>query len=354
MAGLATALAVAAAGVGGAHADSAVNELTARQLAGQRVVAGFSGPQPPRELRRRIRRGHVGGVILFGQNVRSKRQVRRVVRRLERVRRPAGLRAPLFVMVDQEGGPVLRIPGGPHRSAAEIGATGKRRAARHAGRVAGRNLHAAGANVNLAPVADVARPDSAMERERRTYGRRPGKVARFASAFAAGVRAEGVLPSAKHFPGFGAASANTDNRPVTIRTGRKKLRRVDYRPYRALFARGLRLVMLSTAIYRALDRGTPAAFSYRVATRELRGHLGFRGVSMTDAIGTPATAPFGSPPRAGVRAARAGVDLMLFVSYETGKAGTRTLARAIRTGRLKRSRAERSVQRILRVRRSIG
>ena len=353
MAWLATALAVAAGGLDAPRAQTAVDRLTPKQLAGQRVVTGFSGHTPPRDLRRRIRRGYVGGVILFSQNVGSRRQVARMVRRLQSVRRPRGLRRPLFVMVDQEGGPVRRLPGAPESSAASIGATGRVGAARRAGRAAGRNLRSARVNVNLAPVADVARPGSAMEREGRAYGRRPGKVARFATAFARGVQRTGVLATGKHFHGFGAARANTDNTRVTIETPRKRLRSVDARPYRRMFGRGVRLVMLSTAIYPALHPGVPAAFSRRIARRELRGRLGFRGVSMTDALGTPATAPFGGPAEVGIRAARAGVDLTLFSSYAAARAGHRGITRAIRRGRIQRSRAENSVRRILAVRRGL-
>jgi beta-N-acetylhexosaminidase len=348
MGALATALALGVASVGGA--DSAARHLSPGQLAGQRVVAGFQGTTPPHDLLRRIRRGKVGGVILFGQNVTSRSQVARVVRRLQSVPRPSAVDEPLLVMVDQEGGPVRRLPGAPLNSAAEIGATGRVGAARHAGRAAGRNLRSARVNVDLAPVADVARPGSAMEREGRSYGRRPRKVARFASAFARGLHHTGVLATGKHFPGFGAARANTDLTRVTIDTPLRRLWRVDERPYRALFRSGVRLVMLSTAIYRALDPGTPAAFSRRIARGELRRRLGFRGVSMTDALGTPATAPYGDAAQVGVRAARAGVDVMLYSSCAAGKAAARQLARAIRRGRVHRSRAERSVRRILEVR----
>jgi len=353
MAALATGLAIAAAGIGGAEADAAAERLTAKQLAGQKVVAGYAGVKPPQALLKRIRRGEVGGVILFSQNVRSRSQVARVVGRLQRVRRPAGLDAPLLVMVDQEGGPVRRIPGAPLRSAAEVGANGRSSAARADGRAAGRNLRGAGVNVDLAPVADVARPGSAMEQEGRAYGRRAREVARLAGEFAAGLLDRGVQPTAKHFPGFGAASANTDNAQVTIDVPRRKLRRVDERPYRALFRRGVRMVMLSTAIYPAFDPGTPAAFSRRIATRELRGQLGFDGVSASDALGTPAAAPFGSAAAVAVKAARAGVDLMLYVSYDAGRRAVARIARAIRSGRLGRDAAERSVARILDLRRDL-
>ena len=353
MAWLATALAVAAGGFEAPRAETSAADLTVRQLAGQRVVTGFSGYSVPLELRRRIRRGHVGGVILFAHNVKSRDQVARMVRRLQSLRRPPGLRRPLFVMVDQEGGPVRRIPGAPRRSAAAIGAIGRASAARRAGRAAGRNLRAARVNVDLAPVADVARPGSAMERERRAYGRRPGKVARFAVAFASGLQRTGVLAAGKHFTGFGAARANTDDARVTIDTPRKRLRGIDERPYRALFRNDVRLVMLSTAIYPALHPGVPAAFSRRIAWRELRARLGFFGVSMTDALGTPATAPFGGPAEVGVKAARAGVDLMLYSSAAAARKGHRGLTRAIRRGRIARGRAEASVRRILAVRRDL-
>jgi beta-N-acetylhexosaminidase len=260
---------------------------------------------------------------------------------------------PLLVMVDQEGGPVRRIPGAPARSAAAVGADGRSGVARADGRAAGRNLRRAGVNVDLAPVVDVARPGRAMERERRAYGRRAGKVERLAGAFASGLLARGVQPVAKHFPGFGAAAANTDSAQVRIRVSRSRLRAVDERPYRALFRRGVRMAMLSTAIYTALDPRRPAALSRPVATGELRGRLGFRGVSITDALGTPATAPFGSPARVGVRAARAGADLLLYSSFGVGRAAARELARAIRRGRVPRRVAERSVERVLDLRRRL-
>ena len=346
----ATAIAVAAAGATGPGAEPASHQLTPEQLAGQRVVAGYAGYKPPDDLMRRVERGEVGGVILFAKNVKSRDQLAQTMRELQAVPRPPDLDEPLLVMVDQEGGPVVRIPGGPKRSAAAIGRTGRTRAARAAGRAAGRTLRAAGANVNLAPVVDVARRGSAMERERRAYGRRPDKVTRLAVAFARGLESKGVLPSPKHFPGFGAALANTDDARVRIRVSRDRLREIDERPYRRLFAENVRLVMLSTAIYTALDPDRPAALSRAVATQELRWHLGFDGVSMTDALGTPATDPFGDPARVGVRAAEAGVDLMLFTSYADGKRAADRLARAIRSGRISRRAAEASVDRIFGVR----
>ena len=138
-------------------------------------------------------------MILFSRNVRSVGQARSAMRSLQAIQRPRGLRAPLIVMVDQEGGPVRRIPGAPGRAAADVSSVDQARAD---GRAAARTLRGAGANMDLAPVADIGRPGAALQRERRTYGRSSTDVARRAGAFAGGLRAGGVRATAKHFPGL--------------------------------------------------------------------------------------------------------------------------------------------------------
>lgn len=327
--------------------------LTAAQLAGQRVVFAYPGPRPPRALIRRVKRGEAAGVVLFSRNLASTRALRRTLRRLQRAAGRSPVALPLLVMVDQEGGLVKRLPGGPDRSATEVGATGSRRAAFRDGRSAGWALRAAGANVDLAPVADVCRVEGALDRERRCYARRPAKVVRLAGAFAAGLRSRGVAATLKHFPGFGAARVNTDLAPVVIRTPRRRLRRIDERPFASLASRA-GLVMLSTAAYPALDR-LPAVFSRAVATGELRGRLRFAGVSVSDALDTPAVARFGGPGRLALRAARAGTDIVLFGrGYGAGATAANTLASRLRAGRLRRRAFLRSVKRVMALRASLG
>ena len=336
-----------------ASAEQVGRTLSTAQLAGQRLVFAYSGGQPPRALVRRVERGQAAGVVLFSRNIPSLPGLRATLRRLQRAARRSPVPLPLLVMVDQEGGLVKRLPGGPGRSAAEAGAAGGRRAAFRDGRSAGAALRAAGANVDLAPVADVCRRGAALDRERRCYARRPAKVTRLAGAFAAGLRSRGVAATLKHFPGFGAAAVNTDLSPVVIRTPRRRLRRFDERPFASLRSRA-QLVMLSTAVYPALDR-LPAVFSRSVISGELRGRLGFRGVSVSDALDTPAVARFGGPGRLALRAARAGTDVVLFGGgYGAGATAANTLAARLRAGRLRRRPFLRSVERVMALRASLG
>lgn len=341
---------VMASGAGAPVAPSVdTAALTPAQLAGQRVVYGFGGTTVPPDLVARIRRGEAGAVILLGSNAPSTAAVRALIARLQAIPRPPALDRPLLVMIDQEGGPVRRLRGAPSQSGAQLGAAGPV-VARAAGRAAGRLLRSVGANVDLAPVADVGRPGSALVSEGRIAGSSPTRVARVTVAFSSGLAEAGVAASPKHFPGLGAAPMNTDAGPVRIPLSAAVLRRVDLLPFRALIDHGVPMIMLGTAIYPSLDAAAPAALSRPIATGELRTALGFRGVSVSDDLATPALAPFGGPGAVGVRAARAGTDMLIYTGYDSGRRAATAIASALSSGALPRASSERAVARIMALR----
>jgi beta-N-acetylhexosaminidase len=327
-------------------------DLTVRQLAGQRLVAGFEGRTLPRPFKEMIRSGELAGVILFSDNVSGRRDARRLARSLQSIRRPELLRDPLLVMIDQEGGLVKRLPGAPSASAEEMGRRGAA-FSRRQGRRTADNLRGAGVNVDLAPVLDVGRAGGAIREERRSFGATAQKVSESGVAFARGLRAGGVATTAKHFPGLGAADVNTDVGVETIELSKRTLRRVDEAPFARFVQAGGELVMMSSAIYSAFS-ARPAAFAPSIATGELRDRLGFEGVSITDALQSAAVAAFGGPAKAGRAAARAGTDLLLFSDFHAaGKAGA-ALRSALRSGDLPRAGFERSAQRVLDLRAALG
>jgi beta-N-acetylhexosaminidase len=187
----------------------------------------------------------------------------------------------------------------------------------------------------------------------RGFGSTAAAVGHAAVPFAAGLEAGGVAATAKHFPGLGAARLNTDFAVQRIPLGRETLRHVDERPYRRFVAMGGRLVMLSTAIYPAFG-SRPAAFSRAIVTGELRRRLGFRGVSVTDALDSVAVRAFGAPARAALTAARAGVDLLLYTDLASAARAHRALLRGLRRHSLPRAGFEPSVDRVLRLRGDAG
>jgi beta-N-acetylhexosaminidase len=337
---------------GSKASPSTASKLTPRQLAGERLAAGFTGPDPPAALRQMIHRGELAGVVLFSDNFSDATGARRLARRLQSIRRPRHLREPLLVMIDQEGGAIRRLPGPPQLSAAELGRRDPGFVRRQGELTAG-NLLGAGSNVDLAPVLDVARPGGVIGEEGRGFGSSAAAVTATAGAFAEGLQGGGVAATGKHFPGLGAARVNTDFGVERIGLSKSTLRSVDEAPFRAFAAAGGKLVMLSSAVYPAFSE-RPAALSRKIATGELRDRIGFEGVSISDDLQSAAARAFGTPAEVGKAAATAGTDMLLFRHYgAAGQAGA-ALRAALRRRALDRAEFERSAQRVLDLRAALS
>jgi beta-N-acetylhexosaminidase len=342
---LAGLVAVAAPSAGPAGLGARPDALpTLPELIGQRLVVAMQGTSPSRQLLARVRRGEVGGVILFGANVTSRSQLRSLTDRLQAAAR-AGGRPPLLVAVDQEGGDIRRLPwAGPAGSARALGREPPG-AVRAAARAAGSLLRAAGVNVDLAPVLDVPVPGSFMAAEQRTFAADSARVGLLGSAFATGLGDSDVAATAKHFPGIGRAIRSTDRSAVTIEATRAELAR-DLRPFRRVIAAGVPLVMLSNATYSAFG---PAAAGWSTRIQSLLRHeLGFRGVTISDAL-EPAAATRGlTLTRAALLTVRAGVDLVLLTGSEASSSAVfHALVAEAGDGLISRASLRRSDQRIL-------
>ena len=186
------------------------------QLIGQKLVVRMEGTTPSADLLGRIRRGEIGGVVLFGSNLTTRAALISLTAELHAAAR-AGGQPRFLVAVDQEGGPVKRIPWAPPTlSAPAMGRIGSATVAREQGADTGAALHALGIDVDLAPVADIATANGFMYRDGRTWSISAVKTALLADAFATGLESTGVGPSMKHFPGLAFATRNTDASVVTI------------------------------------------------------------------------------------------------------------------------------------------
>ncbi len=294
-------------------------QLTTAQLVGQRFIFSFRGTAPPADLVRRIELGQAAGVILFSSNFTSTAGLRQLTGMLQALPRPAALHSPLLIMTDQEGGEVTRIPEPLLRSASATARVGTSQEAFQLGEQAGATLVGGGVNMDLAPVLDVARPGSFLATQQRTYGSSAQAVGRLGESFATGLARAGVIATPKHFPGLGSAVVSTDDAPVHIGLARATLAGVDEAPFASAISAGAPSVMLATAVYPTLDPSLPAALSPVVATDELRGRLGFRGVSISDDLDAPALSAYGAPGQRALLAALAGTDLLLFASsYSSG------------------------------------
>jgi beta-N-acetylhexosaminidase len=322
--------------------------LPPKLLAGERIVVGINGTSVGAGLRSAIHEGRVAGVVLFAGNFPTRAAGARLITRLQAIPRPAKLRDPLLIMVDQEGGQVKRLSGAPTASAATMGSRGGV-FSREQGKRTATNLRDVGVNVDLAPVLDVGRPGGVIAETERSFGSTASRVSATAIPFARALQAGGIAATGKHFPGFGDARENTDFSVERIDLSKHELRTIDEKPYKAFVAAGGKMVMLSTAIYPAFS-DDPAAFTRSIATGELRDRLGFEGVTVTDALETPAVQHFGGTDKAAVAGARAGADLLLYAQMGSARVAWRALVGKLRSGALDRRLFEQAVERVLHLR----
>jgi beta-N-acetylhexosaminidase len=224
-----------------------------------------------------------------------------------------------------------------------MAATGRPHTAYRQGKMTGAYLKSRGINMDLAPVSDVPTFSGAfIWQQGRAFSFSAGTVAKDATAFALGLQSAGVAATAKHFPGIGAAAISTDLQLDELHPSAGQ-RAAALKPYKSMIPRGLDSVMVTTAGFPAYDpSGTPAALSRRVIGRVLRHELGFGGVVITDALNAPTGH---SEITAGVLAARAGADILLYAGSATGELGA--LEAALSAGRISHAQAVAAYGRIV-------
>lgn len=321
------AIALAAVGAAvAAYAGSGSGATTARRRAhaaptvsntAEVVMGTLVGPPTPAFLSR-VRRGLMGGVLFLGNGWLTQSTAVRATAELQRAACTRG--EPLLIGVDQEGGIVRRLAWAPPT---EAEAAMRNPADAHAQGVgAASALHSVGIDVDFAPVVDTP-SSNANFLGSRAYSHSRTWNARMARAFVTGLQQSGgVAATAKHFPGLGLAGGNTDDGRIVIGAAAWKLRE-DLAPFQSAVRAGVKLVMVSTAIYPKLDpSGKPAAFSPTIVQGLLRKTLGFKGVTVTDSLTAPAAVAIRDAP---AKAMLAGSDLLLYGSESSSEQAYATL-----------------------------
>ncbi|MEE6147976.1 glycoside hydrolase family 3 N-terminal domain-containing protein [Olsenella sp. YH-ols2223] len=306
--------------------------------------------------REALRRRPVGGICYFGRNLEDPDQVRRMLANVESFSEEAvGL--PILRAVDEEGGTVARVASNPAFGVANVGdmrsvgAGGDADAAGAAAETVAAYLADLGFNVDFAPVADVAPAGSVMGR--RSFGDDPDLVASMVAAQVRGFAGRGVGCCAKHFPGIGYASGDSEVEPISLDGTVDDLAARELVPFAAAVAAGVPMVMvghLSCAGVTGTDE--PASLSSAVVGDLLRGRLGFSGVAITDSLGMGAVTATRTPAEAAVAALEAGQDLILMpADFESALQG---VLDAVSSGRIGEGRIEESLRRVVALKLSLA
>jgi beta-N-acetylhexosaminidase len=317
--------------------------MDAQRLVARRFVIGL----PPDGLSAAWERDFAayppGGVILFRRDFRDLEDLRRLTRRLRERAHPRRI----FIAMDEEGGFVSQLAGHlvvpPNAMLLARGAEAGD--LEWVARVTGERLRALGLDWVYAPVADVhSEPDNPVIGPR-AWGTEAGVVAERLREVLRGFRAAGLASCLKHFPGHGDTRLDSHLALPTGAADRTTLERRELVPFRANLDADA--VMTAHVVYPALDPDAPATFSRAIAHDLLRERLGYRGVTITDALEMKGAAEGRSASEVAHRALEAGCDLALFAFHDEAVRRARLeLARALVDGRLDRTRFDQAPPRL--------
>ena len=294
------------------YEERTFSEMDVGERLGELLVVGFMEREMNASLAAHILRLQPAGLIFFSRNIGNPVQLARLTRDIQTLAIQE-LGRPLFLAVDQEGGSVARM-GPPFTQiphAADLGSSGSELVS-HYYRITAREMNLVGLNLNLAPVLDV---DSGEVMQRRSFGREPALVSQCGVAAIEAIQSEGVIATAKHFPGLGRTQKDPHHDLPLISARRDELYHYDLPPFRTAVQANVALVMTSHTMYPALDPEHPGTFSWDIINGLLREQLGFRGVVITDDLEMGAVGEKYSPATASVAALKAGADLLLVCNH---------------------------------------
>lgn len=227
-----------------------------------------------------------------------------------------------------------------------IGAGGRESDAEAAGRITGREARAIGIHLAFAPTVDVNNNPSNPVINTRSFGEEPEAVARLSAAFVRGVQEGGAAATLKHFPGHGDTDVDSHLGLPVISVERTRLDAVELVPFRAGISAGAASVMTAhIALPQVYGDSVPATLRRDVMTGLLRDTLGFRGLTVTDALTMDGIAKGYGVAESAVRAVRAGDDILLMPGNV--EVAINAVVQAVESGSIPRAQVDASVRRIL-------
>jgi len=297
-------------------------------------MIGFEGKEMTSELEALIKELHPGGILLLSRNIENKKQLTELISSLQEIaEEDTGL--PLFIAVDQEGGPVSRIDWVENTPQSEINTKEK---SYLIGRQRGEQLKELGVNLNLSPLLDISYPgDFIFERSFKTNA---DLIKELGSGLIKGQKETGIMIAIKHFPGYGGISFNPEERLAFVEG------LPGFVHFQEIAKAGTDMIMVSNVVYEVLNKKLPFSFltagidlldknSYLVISDDLSQNSLLNNFSLREIVSLPV---------------KAGIDILIFSGWRSPvKAGVLELKKAVEEKEIKEEIINRAVFRIIKL-----
>ncbi|MDR5590309.1 glycoside hydrolase family 3 N-terminal domain-containing protein [Christiangramia sediminicola] len=321
--------------------DSVYNSMNLKEKVGQLFMASIwsKNENEADSIRKKIRENYIGGLIYSKGGPVRQAQLTNEFQEMSKV--------PLLIGMDAEWGLAMRLDSTfalPWNMT--LGAIQDNQLIEEAGAAISKHTRRLGVHFNFAPVVDInTNPDNPIIGNR-SFGEDKINVTEKALAFMNGMHREGVLSSAKHFPGHGDTDSDSHKTLPTVNFSSERIDEVELYPYKELIPEGLSSVMVAHLNVPALDpNGKPASLSKNIISGILKKNMGFNGLIFTDALDMKGVSRDKEPGEVDLEAFLAGNDVLL-MSEDIGKA-SESIIQAVNSGIVTEERLELSVKKIL-------
>lgn len=330
-----------------------LEKMTVEEKVGQMVAWRYSGHFVSQDsgylesLESLIVKRRIGGLILFGGEVYETAYLTNRLQGLAKI--------PLLIASDFERGAGNQISGATEfPPLMALGAAMSEEQAFLMGKITALEGRALGIHLTYAPVVDVNINPANPIINTRSLGEAPEEVSRLAAAFIKGCQENGLMATAKHFPGHGDTDLDSHSVLPTVSGDRSRLEEVELYPFKKAIDAGVQAIMTAHLHLPALDPtpNLPATLSPLILTDLLRKELGFKGLIVTDSMGMGGITTLYSPEEAALKAVEAGVDMILLPPAPDEV--IESLIQAVKGGHISEARINESVRRILEAKARLG
>jgi len=335
--------------------EAQVAEMSLDEKIGQLVIVGLDGYVNDENSTYLIEKYRVGGFVLLKQNVKDTEQLLELMNSLKKTN--AANKIPLFLAIDEEGGRISRLPDDFKKlpSSGRIGQANDKRLAYQAGSLLAEMLKTIGLNMNFAPVLDInSNPENPVIGDR-AFGVSSELVTELGMEAMSGIKAQGIIPVIKHFPGHGDTDVDSHVGLPVVEASLSRLESFELIPFKTAIENQADAIMIAHILLPKIDPNNPASFSKPIITDLLRKKMNFDGVVITDDLTMGAVVNNYDLGEAAVESLKAGSDIILVChDYEKEVRVIEAIKKAVETGKITEERVDESLYRILSLKKKYG
>ena len=330
-----------------------IQDLTLQEKIGQLFIIAVKGTELTYKTKELIRKYKIGNFIIFSKNYQNIIQFSKLINNIHKeVISSTGIMP--FISIDQEGGNIVRIkekstyyPGPMTISATKLSN------AKEISNMMGKNLISLGINMNFFPLLDINENPNNPIINIRSFSDKINKVSKYGIQMIKGMQKEGIIATAKHFPGHGNTEIDSHLGLPILYFKKETIYNKNIKPFIEAINNGVKNIMTAHIIFKEVDKGNPATISKKILSDILRKELNYKGLITSDSMEMKSISEGITTPVGVVKGLKAGIDLVCVFTKKSIYSSIEAIKKAINEHNITIKEIDEKIQRILKYKKEV-